>query len=154
MSCILAHHDRSRSSFVTIAARSVAVLIACACLGCGSGSPFKYVKASGKITYEDGTPLKNVRLLFDAQDAPSVEGAHARPAVANVNDQGEFDCVTSYKYGDGLIHGKHKVAIDAGGPENPIVPKEFQSMATTPLIVDTASLPLEIKVPKPKAKAK
>jgi hypothetical protein len=154
MSCIVAHHFRSRRPFVTIATQAAAVFIACACLGCGSGSPFKYVKASGKITYEDGTPLKNVRLLFDSQDAPAVEGARPRPAVANVNDQGEFDGVTSYKYGDGLIPGKHKVAIDSGGTENPVVPKEFQSLATTPLMVDTASLPLEIKVPKPKTKVK
>jgi hypothetical protein len=152
MQRIAAHHVRSRHPFVTKAARFSAILVSCACIGCGSGSPFKYVKASGKITYEDGSPLKNVRLLFDSQDAPSVEGAHPRPAVANVNDQGEFDCVTSYKYGDGLIPGKHKVAIDAGGPDNPSVAKEYQSMATTPLIVDTATLPLEIKVPKPKAK--
>jgi hypothetical protein len=135
-----------------MAAQCVAVFIACACLGCGSGSPFKYVKASGKITYEDGTPLKNVRLLFDAQDAPTVEGARPRPAVANVNDQGEFDCVTSYKYGDGLIPGKHKVAIDAGSPNNSAVSKECQSLATTPLLVDTATLPLDIKVPKPAVK--
>jgi hypothetical protein len=152
MPCLAALHNRSRLLHTTKAALGIAVLLSCAFLGCGSGSPFKYVKASGKITYEDGSPLRNVRLLFAAQEAPTVEGAHPRPAVANVNDQGDFDCVTSYKYGDGLIPGKHKVAIDAGGPDNPTVSKEYQSIATTPLMVDTATLPLEIKVPKPKGK--
>jgi hypothetical protein len=155
MPCFVALHHRSQSSHSVKAIRLAAALVFCTSLGCGSGSPYRYDKASGKIYYEDGSPLRNVRLQFVAQDAPAVEGSHPRPAVANVNDQGEFDCVTSYKYGDGLIPGKHKVAIDAGGnPENSatVVPKEYTSIATTPLMVDTASLPLEIKVPKPKAK--
>jgi hypothetical protein len=94
-----------------------------------------------------------VRLHFDAQDAPVVENAHPRPAVANVNEKGEFDCVTSYKYGDGLIPGKHKVAIEQALDRDGklLVPKEYTSIATTPLVVDTNDSPLEIKVPKPKA---
>jgi hypothetical protein len=124
------------------------------CLGCGSGSPFDYVEANGKVTYEDGTPIpsSSIRLQFSAQDAPAVEGAHPRPAVANVDAEGEFPCVTSYKYGDGLISGKHKVAIqqatDQGGKL--IVPKEYTNIATTPLVVDTADAPFHIKVPKPR----
>jgi hypothetical protein len=126
--------------------------LACLAIGCGSGSPFDYEKVSGKVTYEDGTLIPGAtRLQFIAQDAPAVEGASPRPAVANVNPQGEFDCATSYKYGDGLIPGKHKVAIDSGGdPTKKVpVPKEYLSPSTTPLIVDTADAPLEIKVPKP-----
>src|SRR6187399_935295 len=94
--------------------RLLLVLICGVTIGCGSGSPYSYVKATGKLTYEDGPPLPSasVRLQFAAQDAPAVEGSHPRPATAYVNAQGEFDCVTSYKYGDGLIRGKHKVAIE------------------------------------------
>jgi hypothetical protein len=134
--------------------RLLLILACCVCLGCGPRSPFKYVKASGKLTYEDGSviPSRIIRLQFASQDAPAVEGAHPRPAIANVSEQGEFDCVTSYKYGDGLIPGKHKVAVeqatDAKGQL--LVPKEYTSIATTPLLVDTANSPLEIKVPKPK----
>jgi hypothetical protein len=123
-------------------------------VGCGSGSPYDYVKAGGKLTYDDGTPipLGSVRLQFAAQDAPAVEGAHPRPARANLNAQGEFDCVTSYKYGDGLIPGKHKVAIEqAADPKGKLlVPKEYTSLATTPLVIDTNDMPLELKVPTPK----
>lgn len=129
-------------------------VVLCATVGCGPGGPFDYVKASGKITYEDGTPIPGVtRVQFAAQDAPAVEGASPRPAVANVNAQGEFDCVTSYKYGDGLIPGKHKVAIEASGdPRIKIpVPKEYINIATSPVVVDTADAPFEIKVPKPAA---
>jgi len=126
----------------------------CVAAGCGSGGPFDYVKVSGKVAYEDGSPIPGgVRLRFAALDAPAADSAVPRPAIANVNDQGEFDCVTSYKYGDGLIRGKHKVAIEAGGKPDakPRVPKEYLSIATTPLEVDTSDAPFDIKVPKPKA---
>ena len=123
-------------------------------VGCGSSSPFSYVKASGKITYEDGSPIPvgGMELRFSALDAPKLEKAHPRPALARVNNKGEFEVVTSYKYGDGLIPGKHKVCLDLGsGPTaKPLVPKEYTSIATTPLEVDTANLPFDIKVPKPK----
>ena len=131
-------------------------LICVVTVGCGSGSPYDYVKAGGKLTYDDGSPIPvpNIRLQFAAQDAPAVEGAHPRPAIANINAQGDFDCVTSYKYGDGLIPGKHKVAIEqAADPKGKLlVPKEYTSIATTPLVVDTNNVPLEIKVPKPKGR--
>lgn len=134
--------------------RLISILVCCAFVGCGSQSPFDYVKASGKLTYEDGTPIpaKSIRLQFAAQDAPQIEGAHPRPAIANVNEAGEFDCVTSYKYGDGLIPGKHKVSVEQATDKagQLLVPKEYASIGTTPLVVDTADAPLEIKVPKPK----
>jgi hypothetical protein len=133
--------------------RFAAILFCCVCLGCGPRSPFSYVKSYGKITYEDGTVIPaGLRLQFAAMDAPEVAGAHPRPGIANVNGQGEFDCVTSYKYGDGLVSGKHKVSIeqatDAKG--KPLVPPQYCSIATTPLVVDTKTLPFDIKVPKPK----
>jgi hypothetical protein len=134
--------------------RYLFTFLICLATGCGSSGPFDYEKVSGKITYEDGTPIPGAtRLQFIAQDAPAVEGASPRPAVANVNAQGEFDAVTSYKYGDGLIPGKHKVAIEAGGdPTKRVpVPKEYLSPSTTPLIVNTAEAPFDIKVPKPAA---
>ncbi len=128
------------------------VVLLGATFGCGSGSPYTYQKVEGRISYEDGTPLPgSVVLRFVAQDAPTVAGAVPRPAMANADAQGRFDCVTSYKYGDGLIKGKHKVAIEVSPDAKPIVPKEYTNAATSPLIIDTANTPLEIKVPKPKA---
>jgi hypothetical protein len=119
--------------------------------GCGSGGPFEYVPVSGKVTYEDGSPLPGAfKLIFIAQDAAAVEGAHPRPARANVDAQGAFDCVTSHKYGDGLIPGKHKVVLQIGsGDGKPAVAREYSSSESTPLVIDTADAPLEIKVPKP-----
>lgn len=134
--------------------RLLLILICGFSAGCDSNSPFDYKKVSGKVTYDDGTfiPAGGMQLRFAAQDAPKLENAFPRPAVANVNGKGEFDCVTSYKYGDGLIPGRHKVSIEVGsGPGGePLVPNEYTSIATTPLVIDTADAPLEIKVPKPK----
>jgi hypothetical protein len=121
--------------------------------GCGgTGSPFDYVKVGGKLSYEDGTPIpaEGIKLVFDSQ-APPVGNAHPRPGSAMVSAGGEFKDVTSYKYADGLVPGKHKVSIlyatDAAGKL--LVPAEYTKASTTPLVVDTAELPFEIKVPKP-----
>lgn len=122
--------------------------------GCGgSNSPFDYVKVSGKLSYEDGTPIPadGIKLVFDSQ-APPIGDAHPRPGTVMVGVDGQIKDVTSYKYADGLVPGKHKVSIlyatDADG--NPLVPAEFTKASTTPLVVDTADSPFEIKVPKPK----
>ena len=126
-----------------------------ACAGCWSSGPFDYVPASGKIAYDDGTPIPGgCRLAFVAQDAAPVGNAYPRPGLANVDAEGKFDCVTSHKFGDGLIPGKHKVVIQNAGEQTgkPVVPKEFTSETTTTLIVDTHDAPFDIKVPKPKGR--
>lgn len=128
-------------------------LAVCCFSGCGSGAPFDYIPVSGKITYDDGTPIPagGIRLGFRSIDAKPVGDAHPRPAEAVVDAQGNFGSATSYKPNDGLIPGKHKVTIayatDAKGKL--LVAKEYTDGSTTPLVVDTATLPLEIKVPRP-----
>ena len=134
-------------------ARPLAGVLLVFCLGCGPGGPFKYVAVQGVLSYEDGVPVPvgGIQLKFIAQDAPLVEGASPRPAIAHLNAQGQFDCATSYKYGDGLVPGKHKVAILNAVDKNgkPLVPADYTSTSRTPLVIDTSTLPLEIKVPRP-----
>ena len=62
------------------------------CLGCGSDSPFEYVPVEGSVSYEDGTllPAGGIQLKFISLDAPAVEGASPRPAVAHVNAEGSY----------------------------------------------------------------
>lgn len=124
--------------------------------GCG-GEPFSMVKASGKITYEDGTllPAKDnfVRLTFFPQTPPLDEKTHPRPGSADVHlEDGTFDFVTSHKYRDGLTVGKHKVVISTTYmhevPKG--VPPEYNDPNKTPLEVDTAQQPFMLKVRKPR----
>jgi hypothetical protein len=90
--------------------------------------------------------------VFIAQDVAAVGNSYPRPGMANVDGAGNFDCVTSYKYGDGLIPGKHKVVFQSVTEQSgrPVVPKEYLSETSTPLVIDTSNLPLEIRIAKPK----
>jgi len=123
--------------------------------GCGSSGPFDYVKVEGKFVYEDGSPIPlngESRVVFKSEAAPIDEIYHARPAVAYVGADGTFTSVTSHKYGDGLVPGKHKVilsAVDAEG--KPLIPREYSDPNTTPLELDTADSPLVLKIRKPTA---
>jgi hypothetical protein len=127
------------------------ILLAVVCIGCGSAGPFEYVPVSGQVTYEDGSPIPaGVRLIFVSQDAVPVGTAHPRPGMANTDDGGRFDNVTSYKYGDGLVPGKHKVVIQGTASEGKlVVPKAYTTSEETPLVIDTADAPLQITVPRP-----
>ncbi len=122
-------------------------------LGCGgSSSPFDYVSVEGKLSYEDGTPIPagGIKLIFDSQ-APPIGDAYPRPGTVIVGPEGRFQEVTSYKYGDGLTPGKHKVTIHYATDKQGklLIPREYTRGVTTPLVVDTADLPLNIKVPRP-----
>jgi len=119
-------------------------------LGCGSNEPFDFVPVTGKVVYEDGSPLTGGQLQFVSL-APAVGANYPRPAAAHLKSDGTFDAVTSHKYGDGLVPGKHKVAILNGrnADGKPLVPQEYTSSATTPLVIDTADAPLVIIVPRP-----
>ena len=121
--------------------------------GCDDGNPFDYVPVSGRLSYEDGTPIPatGMKLQFEPIDIKSAGGMYARVATADIDAQGNFANATSYKYGDGLVPGRHKVAIGYATDKNGklLVPKSCTTLGSTELIVDTASLPIEIKVPKP-----
>lgn len=124
--------------------------------GCGSGSPFKSVPVSGKVTYEDGTPIPvpGMKIYFHCLEPPK-DGMHPRPATAGVGADGTFTDVTSYKFADGLVLGKHKVSLvcEEGGKLTPKIPGDYARPEKTPLVVEVTKSGqfLEIKVPKPKA---
>lgn len=113
-------------------------------LGCRSSDPFSYVKVSGKVSFEDGSQIKahRITVTFVPQMEP-VEGLfYPRSGRAEVNvDDGTFHTVTSHKYGDGIVRGKHKVLIHTYDEQNnptDLVALAFSSASTTPLLVDTA----------------
>jgi hypothetical protein len=136
--------------------RTVLALILFALAGCGSGKPWDLVQVNGKVTYEDGSaiPVGSMKLYFASQAPPADAKTFPRQGSVGVNvSDGTFQDVTTYKYADGLIAGKHKVVVaayDSGARDlSPKVPREYTSAATTPVEIDTANLPLEIKIRKP-----
>ena len=132
----------------------VGVLLAGA-TGCG-GVPYKTVPVSGKITYDDGSPIKaaHIELIFwpqvqaiDAKTKPRQGAAEVDPA------DGSFSVVSTWQYGDGAIVGKHKVCVfakDEKGNFLRAVPQIYRDPKTTPLEVEVSKgmAPLELPVKK------
>lgn len=123
--------------------------------GCSESSPYDLVTVSGKVSYDDGSliPASSIMLKFDPEAAPLDAKTHPRKGFALVNvGDGTFDYATTHKHADGLVAGKHKVLVVAyaeDGKAARVVPKEYLRPDTTPLEIDTESLPLELKVQKP-----
>ncbi len=135
-----------------LALLSLVVLLA----GCGSGDPFSYIPVSGKVTYDDGSLIQyeGVKLTFIPQTAPLTPNTFPRPGIATLDPAtGEFHEVTSHTFNDGLVQGKHKVTLStvSRSPLPPsVVPREYADPEKTPLLVDTAEQPFDLKVRKPK----
>jgi hypothetical protein len=125
--------------------------------GCDrSGNPFKSVPVSGKVTYDDGSliPVPGIKIFFHSLE-PAQNGMHPRPATVGVGPDGTFKDVTTYKYADGLVLGKHKVSLvcEENGKLTKKIPREYAVPALTPLNIEVteSGQVLQIKVPKPKS---
>lgn len=135
-----------------LAVSAFALLLA----GCGgTGSPFPSVPVSGKVTYEDGSliPVQGMKIYFHCLEPPK-NGMHPRPATVGVGADGMFKDVTTYKYADGLVLGKHKVTLFwlENGKVKTKIAKQYADPSKTPLVVEVTDWGqfLDIKVPKPK----
>jgi hypothetical protein len=123
--------------------------------GCGAREPFDYVKVRGKVSYEDGSliPVDPLVLTFYPQDNTPKGKDYPRPGTATVDKaSGRFDAVTSHMVGDGVVRGKHKVTLSSPGPAGlppSMAPPEYCDRNRTPLEVDTADSPFDLKVRKP-----
>jgi hypothetical protein len=134
--------------------KTAAVFILMCVAGCGNREPYQQVSVSGKITYQDGSliPVDKLVLTFLPQGEPIDARTHPRPGTASVDTSGHFDSATTHKANDGLVRGKHKVSL-AGVNGKPlpssIVGPEYCDLANTPLEVDTANTPFDLRVRKP-----
>lgn len=134
------------------AAISLAAALALAAVsGCGDSNPYPVEKVSGKITYEDGTPIPASRLLLIfVPQVPSVNPKtppHKGRAEVNVKT-GEFGSVSTFGFRDGVIRGENKVFVEAVGTRK-LVPDKYAREQTTPLKVNSSESPFTLKVPKP-----
>jgi hypothetical protein len=133
-----------------------AVLCLLTLSGCWSSEPFAYVKVHGKVSYDDGSliPADPLVLTFYPQDKAPKGKDYPRPGMATVDKAtGKFDSITSHMVGDGLVRGKHKVTLSSPGNivlTPSLMPSEYGDMNRTPLEVDTANSPFELKVRKPR----
>jgi hypothetical protein len=125
--------------------------------GCGgTGNPFDSVPVSGKVSYEDGSliPVQGIKIYFHCLEPPK-DGMHPRPATVGVGPDGTFKDVTTYKYADGLVLGRHKVSLvcQEGGTLTTKIPKDYALPAKTPLVIEVTESGqfLEIKIPKPES---
>lgn len=120
--------------------------------GCGKGDGFDYVRVSGRVTYEDGSliPAEQLTITFLPQSPPLDKKTHPRPGTAQVNvADGTFDSVTSHRFGDGIVRGRHKVlveAFDSNLKPSRTVPPHYRDPAKTPLEVDAADSPFDLKI--------
>jgi len=123
--------------------------------GCAKTEPFQYVQVSGQVCYEDGTllPVKTLSLNFHPQVAAKDKNTHPRVGSATVDVRtGTFGSVTSHRQDDGLVKGKHKVTLHLPGrmPLPPDISSEtYSSVESTPLEVDTSTVPFDLRVAKP-----
>lgn len=145
-------------NWIAIARCLAAAIVLVAAAGC-SDEPFRTVPVSGKVTYEDGTPIPAPRLAihFEPQLEP-VEGKfYPKAATAEVDPEtGEFSMMTTHKMGDGAILGEHHVYIVpmtqlGTAAWRGVVPYEFTTPDTSPLraTVTRSGETFEFKVPKP-----
>jgi hypothetical protein len=134
---------------------AAAVFVAAAVAGCSSDSPYDLVQVNGSVKYEDGSliPADTIMLKFEPQAAPIDAKTHPRKAYGRVNvADGTFDTVTTHKYGDGIVAGKHKVLViptTNDGSLTALVAEEYRNPSTTPVEIDTSRQPVEIRVKKP-----
>lgn len=136
--------------------RACGMASAAACaIGCSDSSPYDLVKVSGTVKYEDGSliPAETIMLKFEPEAAPLDSKTHPRKAYGEVNvAEGTFDTMTTHKYGDGVVAGRHKVMViptTRDGQITKLIPPEYRNAANTPVEVDTDNQPMEIRVKKP-----
>jgi hypothetical protein len=88
------------------------------------------------------------KIFFKCLEEPK-DGMYPRSASVPVQSDGTFENVTTYKFGDGLVLGKHKVSLVGDSKK---IPKDYATSTNTPLVIEVTESGqfLEIKVPKPK----
>ncbi|HEX3598687.1 MAG TPA: hypothetical protein VHU84_01020, partial [Lacipirellulaceae bacterium] len=89
---------------------------------------------SGKVTYDDGSaiPVPGMKIYFHSLEPP-IGDMHARPGIGSVGPDGRFSDITTYKYADGVVLGKHTVTLvcEERGKLTTKIPKEYEHPQST-----------------------
>ncbi|MEO2045313.1 MAG: hypothetical protein ABGX16_01920 [Pirellulales bacterium] len=125
------------------------VLLSTLLSGCGEKVPFELEAVSGTITYSDGSFVKADQLLlkFVPQGIQAIgrDAPRSAETFAELAD-GTFTDFTTWKHGDGVMVGRHKVVVmslrvgshGVGEPTN-AVPTCYHKANKTPLEVEVIS---------------
>ena len=94
-------------------ARYFVVILSCLSLGCSDNGRTPTYAVTGKVVFEDGSPLPGGGLicLSDPEAGPTLS------ARGQINTDGTFQLGT-YEQDDGAVAGNHTVAIDPPMPKN------------------------------------
>jgi hypothetical protein len=121
-------------------------LVAAALSGCSGSMPFDLAPVRGKVTYDDGSPIKAASILVTFTPIVAEGGGAIAPPGGQVtvgSSDGTFDSVSSHRPGDGLVVGRHKVVVVSfeSGPDgrphrSEAVPERYTKIATTPLEIE------------------
>ena len=122
--------------------------------GCGKTGPYSCIKVSGKVTYEDGSPIPadEIEITFISQTPPIDLKTPPKPGHATADGKtGKFEYATTFFTKDGIIVGEHKVIFRClkGKRLLPLLPSEYSKADTTPVKVQSSGSPFEFKLPKP-----
>lgn len=117
--------SRGRFSVMVVAAALLALA------GCGQG----LYQVRGKVVWEDGTEARELAGgMVVAESADGTIGARG-----DIEKDGSFQ-LSTYKPGDGLVPGKHRVAVVEYSPREPppppIIDQKFSSIETSGLQIN------------------
>lgn len=124
---------------------ALAGLLLAGVAGCGASNPFELISVTGKVTYEDGTPIAGDRIEVEfISQAAAIGNQHPPPGMAAVMADGTFEYVMT-RNENGLVAGEHEVKVTAyDASDNPTELTVVEARIT----VEPGGGPLEIKVKK------
>jgi hypothetical protein len=100
--------EAARAAFCVALATTLVALSGC------NPHPYSTTKASGKITYDDGSPIPakgGIRLQFYSQAPVVSQKTPPRTGMAMAGLDGQFGTATTYGFKDGLIGCEHKGTV-------------------------------------------
>jgi len=115
--------------------------------GCGT----KQYPVQGKVTLEDGTPVKNAIVVFESASAEKAVSARG-----DTSDDGSYR-LSSTRPGDGLVPGKYRVLVTQRieNPDEPVkaaFDKRYSDFKTSGLEFEVKAESNDIPIRLAKAK--
>jgi hypothetical protein len=117
----------------------------------------KLAPVSGKLTYDDGSPVPGhrIQIVFIPLVPEGQSSNRDRPSIADVNaEDGTFKVASTYEEGDGATVGMHRIMVTVLGLDGKLsdaIPRVFADPRTTPLKIEIEDRKnwIHFQVPRP-----